>query len=150
SGEIRKILGTVQNFSAQTNMLDLNTAIEAARAGEQGRGFAVEADEVRNTSNQVDAAADQIGELMEQMFGAVSGAEQQAREMQQHSGEAGEAVRNSADQVGLMLGDFQQCNDDLLMVSGALEELPVDNQETHQHRIAIRDSSRSSSANMAQ
>src|SRR5690606_10146467 len=38
SGEIRKILGTVQNFSAQTNMLALNAAIEAARAGEQGRG----------------------------------------------------------------------------------------------------------------
>src|SRR5690554_7342708 len=92
-GEIRKILGTVQNFSAQTNMLALNAAIEAARAGEQGRGFAVVADEVRSLSIQVGAAADQIGELMEQMFGAVSGAEQQAREMQQQSGEAGDAVR---------------------------------------------------------
>ncbi|MDX9687388.1 methyl-accepting chemotaxis protein [Halopseudomonas formosensis] len=150
SGEIRKILGTVQNFSAQTNMLALNAAIEAARAGEQGRGFAVVADEVRNLSIQVGAAADQIGELMEQMFGAMSGAEQQAREMQQQSGEAGEAVRNAADQFGQMVGDFQQCNDDLLMVSSALEELAVGNQETHQHSIAIRDSSRSISANMEQ
>src|SRR5690606_35240699 len=125
-------------------------AIEAARAGEQGRGFAVVADEVRNLSIQVGAAADQIGELMEQMFGAVSGAEQQAREMQQQSGEAGEAVRNAADQFGQMVGDFQQCNDDLLMVSSALEELALGNQETHQHSIAIRDSSRSISANMAQ
>lgn len=115
SGEIRKILGTVQNFSAQTNMLALNAAIEAARAGEQGRGFAVVADEVRSLSIQVGAAADQIGELMEQMF-----------------------------------GDFQQCNDDLLMVSSALEELAVGNQETHQHSIAIRDSSGSISANMEQ
>src|SRR5690606_14278643 len=132
SGEIRKILGTVQNFSAQTNMLALNAAIEAARAGEQGRGFAVVADEVRNLSIQVGAAADQIGELMEQY------------------GEAGEAVCNAADQFGQMVGDFQQCNDDLLMVSSALEELAVGNQETHQHSIAIRDSSRSISANMEQ
>lgn len=150
SGEIRKILGTVQNFSAQTNMLALNAAIEAARAGEQGRGFAAVADEVRSLSIQVGAAADQIGELMEQMFGAVNGAEQQAREMQLQSGEAGDAVRNAADQFGQMVGDFQQCNDDLLMVSSALEELAVGNQETHQHSIAIRDSSRSISANMEQ
>ena len=150
SVEIRKILGTVQNFSAQTNMLALNAAIEAARAGEQGRGFAVVADEVRNLSIQVGAAADQIGELMEQMIGAMTGAEQQSRQMQDQSGSAGQAVRSAADQFGHMVEDFQQTNDDLLMVSSALEELTVGNEETHQHSNSIRDSSHSISANMQQ
>ena len=150
SGQIMKILTTVQNFSAQTNMLALNAAIEAARAGEQGRGFAVVADEVRSLSIQVGTAADQIGELMEQMLGAMTGAEQQSRQMRQQSEEAGEAVRGAADQFGQMVEDFQHTNDDLLMVSSALEELAVGNQETHQHSIAIRDSSRSISANMEQ
>lgn len=150
SEQIRKILTTVQNFSAQTNMLALNAAIEAARAGEQGRGFAVVADEVRSLSIQVGAAADQIGELMEQMLGAMTGAEQQSRQMQQQSEEASESVRGAADQFGQMVEDFQHTNDDLLMVSSALEQLSVGNQETHQHSNAIRDSSRSISSNMKQ
>lgn len=150
SGQILNILGTVQNFSAQTNMLALNAAIEAARAGEQGWGFAVVADEVRSLSIQVGGAADQIAQLMEQMLGAMTGAEQQSRQMQQQSEDAGQAVRVAADQFGQMIGDFQHTNDDLLMVSSALEELAVGNQETHQHSIAIRDSSRSISAYMQQ
>ena len=150
SAQIRTILTTVQNFSAQTNMLALNAAIEAARAGEQGRGFAVVADEVRSLSIQVGDAADQIDQLMEQMLGAMTGAEQQTRHMQQHSDDAGQAVRVAAEQFGQMVEDFQLTNDDLLMVSSALEQLSVGNQETHQHSSAIRDSSLSISNNMAQ
>ena len=150
SGQIRKILTTVQDFSAQTNMLALNAAIEAARAGEQGRGFAVVADEVRNLSIQVGNAADQIDHLMEQMLGAMTGAEEQTLRMQQQSDNAGGAVQAAADQFGQMVEDFQLTNDDLLMVSSALEELAVGNQETHQHSSAIRDSSLGISRNMEQ
>ena len=150
SGQIRKILTTVQDFSAQTNMLALNAAIEAARAGEQGRGFAVVADELRNLSIQVGNAADQIDQLMGQMLGAMNGAEEQTLRMQQQSDSAGGAVQAAAAQFGQMVEDFQLTNDDLLMVSSALEELAVGNQETHQHSSAIRDSSLGISRNMEQ
>jgi methyl-accepting chemotaxis protein len=149
SGEIRKILKTVQDFSAQTNMLALNAAIEAARAGEQGRGFAVVADEVRNLSIKVGSAADQIGKLMEQMLTAMSGADQQTQSMQEQSDHAGAAVSTAADQFEKMVADFQKANDDLLMVSSALEQLTVTNGETHEHGTAIRDLSLTISKGMA-
>ncbi len=139
SNQIRDILTTVQDFSAQTNMLALNAAIEAARAGEQGRGFAVVADEVRNLSIKVGSAAEKINQLIEQMIKAMAGADQQTQNILQQAEQASFAVSTAADQFEGMVGDFQQTNDDLLMVSSALEQLTVTNQETHQHGSSIRD-----------
>ncbi|MCK7542632.1 methyl-accepting chemotaxis protein [Marinobacter bryozoorum] len=141
SGQIRTILGTVQDFSEQTNMLALNAAIEAARAGEQGRGFAVVADEVRNLSVRVGEAANQIGSLLEEMINAMSGAGNQAQSIMTQSATAGESVRSAADQFGTMVSDFTQAHEDLLMVSSSLEELTATNTETHGHAAEIRDRS---------
>src|SRR5690606_5972394 len=92
----------------------------------------------------------QINQLMEQMLGAMNGAEGQTLHMQQQSDNAGVAVQAAANQFGQMVEDFQVTNDDLVMVSSALEELAVGNQETHQHSSAIRDSSLTISRNMEQ
>lgn len=150
SGKIREILTTVQDFSAQTNMLALNAAIEAARAGEQGRGFAVVADEVRNLSFKVGSAADQISGLMEQMTKAMAGAEQQTRGMIEQTESTGVAVSSAADQFDAMVEDFQGANDDLLMVSAALEELTATNAETFRHGGEIRELSITISKHMEQ
>ncbi len=139
SGKVREILKTVQDFSAQTNMLALNAAIEAARAGEQGRGFAVVADEVRNLSFKVGNAAEQISQLMEQMTDAMAGAEQQTHGMLEQTESTGAAVSSAADQFDTLVEDFQRTNDDLLMVSSALEELTATNAETLQHGGEIRE-----------
>lgn len=141
SGQIRKILGTVQDFSEQTNMLALNAAIEAARAGEHGHGFAVVADEVRNLSVRVGEAANQIGSLLEDMINAMSGAGNQAQSIMTQSATAGESVRSAADQFATMVSDFTQAHEDLLMVSSSLEQLTATNTETHGHAAEIRDRS---------
>ena len=139
TGRVSEILVTVQDFAAQTNMLALNAAIEAARAGEAGRGFAVVADEVRNLSHKVGNAAQQIGVLMEEMTGAMAGADAQTLRMIEQSSSTGAVVNTATEQFEIMVNDFQQANDDLLMVSSALEELNATNQETHQHSSRIRD-----------
>lgn len=62
--QIGDIITTVNDISAQSNMLALNASVEAARAGEHGRGFAVVATEVRNLAEQSRQATRQIKSIL--------------------------------------------------------------------------------------
>ena len=68
ANSLKKIEGVVKSIemiTLQTKILALNAAVEAARAGQIGAGFSVVAEEIRTLSNNSRSAAQEIGQLVE-------------------------------------------------------------------------------------
>lgn len=65
SSSITQIIDTIEDISAQSNLLSLNASIEAARAGTLGKGFAVVAQEIGKLAGQSLEAAQDVKVIAE-------------------------------------------------------------------------------------
>lgn len=76
SGDIQKIVGTIDSIAFQTNILSLNASVEAARAGEMGKGFAVVAEEVRSLAVKCGEASKKTSDLVNECVEAITNAKE--------------------------------------------------------------------------
>jgi methyl-accepting chemotaxis protein len=106
SQTIGQIIATVEDLSAQSNLLAVNAAIEAAKAGEHGKGFGVVAQEVKSLAEQSRQATDRVrnilGEIQKATTAAVMATEQGGKAVEAGSRQtelAGESIGTLAGSV---------------------------------------------------
>lgn len=108
SQAIGEIISSVNDITAQSNLLAVNAAIEAARAGEQGKGFSVVAHEIGTLAKQSRESTAQIQSILNDIQKAIGAAvmttERGSKAVEngvRKSGETGEAIQMLTDSISV-------------------------------------------------
>ncbi|WP_438447978.1 methyl-accepting chemotaxis protein [Gorillibacterium sp. sgz5001074] len=116
SKQIDRIVNSITEISAQTNILALNAAIEAARAGAQGRGFSVIAEEVRVLSQEAGDSSKSISQT-------IGSLQKQIAELERSIQEAQEVLENQDGQVMRTLRSFQAIEESMQEVTSRIDSI---------------------------
>lgn len=135
---IEEIVGLIQNISNQTGLLALNAAVEAARAGEAGRGFAVVAEEVKNLSNQVNEATNNISVTLHDMIEGVNQTQKGTEIISDHIASTKTVIEDSCAQFTEMVKDFEKTHDSLHRISASVEELSATSTMVHENISQVK------------
>jgi methyl-accepting chemotaxis protein len=138
SHNIGEIVKLIHDISDQTNLLALNAAIEAARAGDVGRGFAVVADEVRKLAEKVKKATDVIAASVTNMTSLVASTQRDTRHIRADVDHTRDVVERSSQQFEGMVVSFQQMQQQVGTINGAIAGLKQTHDDIHGHASEIR------------
>jgi methyl-accepting chemotaxis protein len=141
SGEISKIIKTIDEIAFQTNILALNAAVEAARAGEAGLGFAVVADEVRNLAQRCSQAAKDTSGLIEESIGRSNDGK---AKLDKVAGTV-RSITESARQVKTMVDEVKLASEQQAMGIAQMATSIAEMQRVTQHTAASAEESASTS-----
>ena len=129
SQRIADIIGVVDGIAFQTNILALNAAVEAARAGEQGRGFAVVAGEVRSLAGRSAEAAREIKQLIQDSVERVAQGTALADQAGQTMGQVVGAIGQVATLVGEISTASQEQSAGVVQVGEAVTHMDQSTQQ---------------------
>lgn len=132
SGEIAKILQTIDAIAFQTNLLAINASVEAARAGSAGAGFAIVADEVAKLASRAAAASRETAGKVDDVVSWITQCEMLKVEVAQSLDQIAAKAHRSVELASAVAEASQQQADGIALVNRAVAELS----ELTQHRSA--------------
>lgn len=134
----------ISSIASQTNLLALNASIEAARAGEAGKGFAVVATEIGTLSEQSDASAKEIKnivdkiverseksvELSSEVAGVISKQQEYIEETQNKFHVLNEEISDSIDGINSITDKINSLEQAKNTIVGSVQDLSAISEES--------------------